>query len=413
MDIKSIFAGVDKKWIRIMTSSTMMPLLSKVLNNLKKEPIDAITPAPTEMFNFARLTPYDKVKIVIIGQDPYPKQGDAHGLSFSSLSAKVPASLKNIYKCLDANDLLSGGLPTTSNLSGWASQGVLLLNTSLTTRVGESNAHAHIWKDFTTELIRLISTDNTCGPGESLIFMLWGLHAKKCVKVINDDCVVYEWSHPSPLAQNGAEENKFIHCDHFTEANMVLEDVMDLTPIEWDPVPTHVIFTDGACSNNGKGAFSTAGFSTYFDKGPFKGTVMYGRVPPMTIDGKTIYGTNQRGEGLGILTALEVVVEQKIACNVKLITDSNFWKDMIETWMPNWVAKGVDFNDKKNPDLTVKLNDMAAIVSTMGNFEIIHVNSHGKNKNAPPAHVAGNQVADDYAVIAKTLTHFRVVTTTV
>jgi uracil-DNA glycosylase len=247
-NIAKMFQNVDKQWIKVLTSKTLMPLLSKALDDLGKDcDMSQITPHPDQIFNFARATAYSKVKIVILEQYPYPKKGDAHGLAFSSLSVSegrpLPKSLRNIYKCLEKQKQINTK-PNTSDLSYWAAQGVLLLNTSLTTRVGKTNAHVHIWKEFTDELIRYISNDDTCGPVDSLIFMLWGSHVQKKENLIDEDCVIYKWLHPSPLAQeSAASENKFINCDHFTNANELLND-MGLEPIDWNVSSSHVIYTD-------------------------------------------------------------------------------------------------------------------------------------------------------------------------
>lgn len=405
-NVAEMFKGIDKGWVKIFTSKTLLPLLSKVLDALGKA--EAITPPPDQIFNFARLTPYGTIKIVILGQDPYPTAGEAHGLAFSSMGKKIPASLRNIYKCLEEQKHISE-FPTTANLTSWAKQGVLLLNSALTTTVGAPNAHMAVWKEFTDELIRYISHDHKSGPGDSLIFMLWGGTAHKKEAHIDEDCVIFKWNHPSPLAQVSApDEDKFINCDHFTLANNLLQE-MSLEPICWDPAPLHVIYTDGACSNNGK-ANASAGYSTYFAKGSFAGQVRYGKVPSVSIDGKMTYGTNQRGEGLGILIALEAVADQKLCANTTIITDSNFWKDMIETYMPNWDMRGVDFKTKKNSDITIKLYDIVNKVKELGTLTIIHVASHDKDPDAPPEHIAGNRIADEYATMAKTLDNYDIQT---
>jgi uracil-DNA glycosylase len=402
-NISEMFHNVDKQWIKALTSDKLMDLLSKSLEALDKleEDISQITPPLNQIFNFARATPYNKIKVVILGQDPYPTKGEDHGLAFSSLSSKIPVSLHNIYKCLYEQKHISS-MPTTSNLNYWAKQGILLLNSSLTTHVGKANTHEHIWKDFTDELVRYISHDDKCSLCPSLTFMLWGTHAQKKESLINEDCVIYKWLHPT---QGSANKNKmFINCDHFTKVNMLLTKEMGLDPIKWDPLPSHVIYTDGSCSNNGKGIFSSAGYSTYFAKGSLLGKVKYGKVLPVVLNGIMTYGTNQRGEGLGIIIGLESVIEQNIiGSNTTIVTDSNFWKDMIETYMPNWEIKGVDFESKKNHDLTIRMHNAVKKVMELGVLEIIHVASHDKDPNAPPEHVAGNRIADEYANKGKAL----------
>ena len=399
-NIPKMFQGVDAKWIEIFTSSTMMPLLTKILKELSSD-MENITPTPNDIFNFARLTPYGQIKVVILGQDPYPKKGDAHGLSFSCKGA-IPGSLHNIYKCLIKQKQISE-IPKTADLTQWAKQGVLLLNVSLTTRVESSNAHVKIWSEFTDELVRLISHDCKCGPGDYPIFMLWGKFAQKKKPIINEDCIIYEWLHPSPLAQASAPPDEtFVNCNHFTKANIMLEE-MKVTPIDWDPVLRYVVYTDGACSNNGKGVLANAAYSAYFAKGPLKGTVKYGKVPIAVINGETIYGSNQRAEGLGIITAFESIPE---GSDTTLVVDTNFWKQMIEDYMPNWVLTGVDFNTKKNPDITIKLFNLITAMKQTGTINIIHVRSHGKDKEALAEHIEGNRIADIYAVKGKLLKNF-------
>jgi uracil-DNA glycosylase len=404
-NISEMFKGVDKKWVKVFTSKKMMPLLSKVLSDLDSLDIGEITPQPNDIFNFAKATPYGKVKVVILGQDPYVEKGSAHGLAFSSLGSKIPPSLRNIYKCLEKQKQIDA-MATTPDLTYWAKQGVLLLNTSLTARVGNANAHTHIWKEFTDELIKHISYDDSCSPCPSLIFLLWGTHAKKKLPLINEDCIIYTWSHPSPLAQITTEEKKFINCDHFTNTNISLIHEMGSTPIDWNPSASHVIYTDGACSNNGKGVFAYAGYATYFSRGPLAKTVKYGKVSPAILHGVMTYGTNQRGEGMGIIIGLESVIQHNIVGRTTIITDSNFWKDMIETYMPNWDMKGMDFTTKKNHDLTLRMYEAVKKTMELGVLEIIHVASHDKDPNAPPEHVAGNRIADDYATKGKLLSNY-------
>jgi ribonuclease HI len=245
--------------------------------------------------------------------------------------------------------------------------------------------------------------------------MLWGNHAKKKKSLIHEDCFIYEWIHPSPLAQTN-KNIQFIDCNHFTEVNKLLTEFMDVSPIDWNPQVEHIVFTDGACSNNGKGIFSTTGYSAYFSKGLYASMVFYGKVPPSIVDSSVIYGTNQRGECIGIIRALELVLKgsdhqnkinnktkKKQKIKTTLITDSKFWKDMIETYMPNWEMKHIDFKTKKNPDLTIKLYDLVKKVKKCSEFKIVHVQSHSKNPNSVPEHVKGNIIADKYAVKGKGL----------
>lgn len=402
-DVISMFKGIDEEWVKLFTDSSDKYKKStrSILANALKRLRDAnMTPPPNDVFNFARATKYNDIKVIIIGQDPYPKEGDAHGLSFSSKSDKIPASLKNIYKCLVKNNVLDE-MPKTADLTYWAQQGVLLLNTSLTTEVGTSNAHAKVWNAFTDRLLEHIVHDERF---ESLIFMLWGEHAKRKREIIGEDHIVFEWCHPSPLAQRGPESSRFDAFAGFNNANDLLANVIGVRPIDWNPIPSCTVYTDGACSGNGKKIFSRSGYAACFGKGLMEGMIFYGKVAPSSINGSIVYGTNQRAEGLAIITALEKIQEFAIVPTT-LVTDSNFWKDMIEDYMPAWDLKGVDFDEKKNSDITKRLYNLTKEFGDA--LTIVHVKSHNKDPNADPVHVKGNAIADEYAVKGKDLNSFK------
>lgn len=392
--ISEMFKDIDSNWISILTSKELMPKLKTVIEFLNKE-TSTITPSPNNIFNFARHTRYSDVKVVILGQDPYPQPGEANGLAFSCNN--VQGSLTNIYKCLK-NQKIIENIPKTGDLTHWAQQGVLLLNTSLTTVEGKSNAHKDIWADFTDILIKKISHDINCGPAPSLMFFLWGNYAINKKALINEDCIIYEWRHPSPLAQSSAKlEEKFINCNHFVNANEFFKSE-GMSPIDWNPVSTNLIYTDGACSGNGKGIAAYAGYAAYFSTGIQAGLVKYGRIPPSIVENKTLYPSNQRAEGLAICIALE---ESKAKHNT-IITDSQFWINMIEEWMPLWNRKGIQFEEKANSDITKRLWNLVKDNAPV----LIHVESHGKNKSSNQEHVRGNEIADKYAVKAKNLDTF-------
>lgn len=393
INIKSLFNGIDNDWIKVFTSDCLKKKLCLVIKNLEKEKRQ-ITPCVQNIFNFARYTKYKQIKVVILGQDPYPAEGEANGLAFSC--KKTQGSLRNIYKCLKTQGLVDK-IPNNGDLTYWAQQGVLLLNTSLTTVVGVSNAHKHIWSDFINSLLEYMTHDNTCGQAPSLVFFLWGNASIEKQKYINEECYVMTWRHPSPIAQASAKpEEKFELCTHFNNANEFLESE-SLDPIDWNTVSSSIIYTDGACSGNGKGIIATAGYAVYFKSGPQKDLVVYGKISPTAVNGKIIYPSNQRAEGLAICIALET---SKSIHNT-IVTDSQFWIDMVEDYMPSWDRKGIDFDTKKNPDITKRLYSLIN-----DNTSFIHIESHGKNKNANISHVKGNEIADKYAVKAKNLHDF-------
>lgn len=149
----------------------------------------------TDMFRALELTPFDKVRVVILGQDPYHEKGQANGLAFSVYrGVKMPPSLRNMFK--ELQDDIGGELRRDTDLSDWAEQGVLLLNTALSVIEGEANSMEALWKPFTDRLIQLIDKNR-----DNVIFVLWGGNAKKKKSLIkNNRDLIIESAHPSPLS---------------------------------------------------------------------------------------------------------------------------------------------------------------------------------------------------------------------
>ena len=183
-----------------------------------------VFPPENDIFNCLRYTPFENVKAVIIGQDPYHGEGQAQGLCFSvRAGVAVPPSLKNIYK--ELHDDTGFEIPDNGELIPWAKQGVLLLNAVLTVREGRANSHkGKGWEILTDEIIRLLDRDN-----RPKVFLLWGANARaKTSLVTNPNHLVLEAAHPSPLsAYNG-----FFGCRHFSKANNFLKS-KNITPIDW------------------------------------------------------------------------------------------------------------------------------------------------------------------------------------
>lgn len=183
-----------------------------------------VFPHPKLVFNAFAHCPFNKVKVVIIGQDPYHNSGQAHGLSFSVQNGiKTPPSLQNIYKEI-ATDIGSD-IPASGNLERWASQGVLLLNATLTVEAHKPGSHQGIgWELFTDAVIRRISEDK-----EHVVFLLWGKYAQDKGKHIDTKKhLVLTAAHPSPFSAH----NGFFGCKHFSKTNTYLEAHMQ-TPIVW------------------------------------------------------------------------------------------------------------------------------------------------------------------------------------
>lgn len=186
--------------------------LEKFLSN--EYATKTIYPKPENVFNSLNLVPLDKVKVVIIGQDPYHEPNQAHGLCFSvENGVQLPPSLKNIFKEIE-NEL--GIKNTSGNLTHWAKQGVLLLNAVLTVERGKANSHKKMgWENLTTEIVKLINQQNS-----PIVFLLWGSQAQGVLPYLNNpNHLILKCAHPSPLsAYNG-----FFGCGHFAKTNEFLK----------------------------------------------------------------------------------------------------------------------------------------------------------------------------------------------
>jgi len=216
---------LDKSWRIHLESEVRKPYFVKMLEKLK-ESKDNILPPKDSILNSFNYCPFSKVKVVIIGQDPYHDIGQAHGLSFSvQKGVKVPPSLVNIYKELKNTYGDSFQIPTHGYLESWARQGVLLLNASLTVVAHEANSHSKIgWSTFTNAAISAVNQHLS-----GVVFIAWGNNAKSICKSINGSKhMLLQSGHPSPLSQT-----HFFGCDHFRKANQYLLSV-DKTPINWN-----------------------------------------------------------------------------------------------------------------------------------------------------------------------------------
>ncbi|MBO5713487.1 MAG: uracil-DNA glycosylase, partial [Clostridia bacterium] len=193
---------------------------------LKKEYATyTVYPKRPNIYKCFQETPYKDVKVVILGQDPYHEEGQAHGLSFSvPTGKKFPPSLVNIFKELKSD--LGYDAPLSGDLTKWAKQGVLLLNTSLTVRQGQANSHKDCgWQWFTDEVIKILSNRE-----EPIVFILWGANARSKKKFINlDKHFIVESAHPSPLSCY----NGFWGSKPFSKTNEFLKSV-NISPINWN-----------------------------------------------------------------------------------------------------------------------------------------------------------------------------------
>ena len=212
-------------WTDILQEEKTKPyfhILQKFVDNEYEKNI--CYPPKQNIFTALQLDPPEKIKVVILGQDPYINPNQAHGLAFSVLSNKLPPSLKNIYKEIET-DLGIEMATTNGNLTPWAEQGVLLLNTVLSVRAGQSNSHAKKgWERFTDRIIQYLGSED-----KPRVFLLWGKNAQAKEKLITSkSCLILKAPHPSPLSAYQG----FFGCKHFSKTNEFLKE-NNLPEINW------------------------------------------------------------------------------------------------------------------------------------------------------------------------------------
>ncbi len=218
--------NLEKTWLERLQdefSKSYMQDLREFLV-IRKQHSAIIYPPGKQIFNALNSTPFDKVKVVILGQDPYHGPGQAHGLCFSVLpGVKVPPSLANIYREINAD--LGLPIPRHGYLQAWAEQGVLLLNSVLTVERGQAGSHQNKgWETFTDAVVHKLEQNR-----KHLVFMLWGSYAQKKGSVIDARRhLILKAPHPSPLSAHRG----FLGCRHFSKANQYLQQ-HQLQPIDW------------------------------------------------------------------------------------------------------------------------------------------------------------------------------------
>jgi uracil-DNA glycosylase len=219
---------LEKNWLDIIGGEFDQPYMAQLEQFLQREKnAGRVTyPEGAEIFNALNSTAFDDIKVVIIGQDPYHGEGQAHGLCFSVRKGPIPRSLKNIYKEIEAEYGIQ--MPPHGDLTGWAAQGVLLLNETLTVEQAKPGSHQRKgWKEFTDAIIRAVNEKR-----EHIVFLLWGSYAQNKAELIDPKKhLVLKTSHPSPFsARHG-----FRGCGQFKAANDYLIEHR-LKPVEWQKI---------------------------------------------------------------------------------------------------------------------------------------------------------------------------------
>jgi uracil-DNA glycosylase len=452
VNIAQVLDGVHPTFKKLLLGDEMKPYFAKAMTIIDP---DDVVPDPRDIFHFAKYAGLDDVKVVIIGQCPN-ESGD-HGLCFSSLNKNVQEPLKNVYLCLEESKLIeSVDSINTSDLRSWAQQGVLMLNMSLTRcGKGTSSKHNDAWKPITTHIVKTLGAVD-----RPIVFMLWGVFAKTLKKFITSDkAVVLEEHHPAPIFQNNLSyDKKFAKCGHFAKTNSVLESA-GYDSICWDPnfIQKHLVFTDGSGLNTGN-CNSKGSYATLFVRGSSKGTMLYGRIPPVflldlddlkgdskwspetnpcwidddraytigrkhsktktwttplatvyikSVENETVFPTSQRGEGMAILIAFEHVIRADAKCSIEIVTDSMFWINMINSYIPRWVKQNRPFYIQKNPDIVSRMWKAMCMMKEAGfQYSMRHIKSHGKDPNANPFDVAMNDIVDVKALAARNSNEF-------
>lgn len=218
-------AAISNDWLAPLSGEFKKPYYKKLYETVKIEyETREVYPAPDDIFNAFAFTPLEKVKVVILGQDPYHEPGQAHGLSFSVMpSVEIPPSLVNIYK--ELHEDCGCYIPNNGYLKKWADQGVMLLNTVLTVRAHAAHSHKDIgWEEFTDAAIRVLNTQD-----RPMVFLLWGKPAQqKRSMLTNPRHLILEAPHPSPLSAYRG----FFGSRPFSRANKFLAEHGE-TPIDW------------------------------------------------------------------------------------------------------------------------------------------------------------------------------------
>jgi uracil-DNA glycosylase len=370
------------------------PGLDDVITNIM-EAVDndasRLTPPPDRVMAAFRLCKYNNVRVIILGGDPHPDEGQADGLCFSTRAGDIPANLVNIYECLlycreitsvpSCTDII--GSKTPGSLDNWAKQGVLMLNNALTCELGGAS-HNTIWANYIKNVLSHAITSNI-----GVAVFAWGRNASNRLSGLTmGDAVVYRWRDPNPLSNNSAPEpEKFKYFRGFSAVNTAFackgQDV-----INWDPRGSNWIFTDGSYKDKrgGWGMYDKCRNIRYF-----------GRLPDPA--------TNNRGEMIAVIASLRHVWELRdripYAC---IVSDSMNTVNTVRDWMWKWYTHDRSLRTKpsgdiENSDLVQVLFQMWVIVRAKVPLDIVHVYAHQKLPDDPFNReiVAGNHVADEIA----------------
>lgn len=442
-DIKDMFAGLTDATIQFVLRDLRAEFIAAIESVNTVCSSTELSPRPSLIMNAFRLCPIERARVVLLGQDPYIKAGQAQGLSFSVPEGfTIPPSLKNIYACMKHTEMLRE-MPKHGDLSSWAQQGVLMYNSALTTKLGKSNAHQAIWSKYTNALISHMSAKL-----DKIVFVLLGNDAKEKKSLIDGKKhIILEWGHPSPLSSLNQSDNprNFKYCTAFKRINEILEQ-----PIVWNTVcgddvpllkhaapapknnsaeritdidpklaalqthnvvsgdPYHIyIFTDGGASGNGKAKCVATWGVCYISAA--KSYSLGGKCENVAIAGVEYTTSNNRGELTAIAKALEIAQDEldgardSAAAKITIVSDSEYSINCITKWAYTWEKKPEELKKKKNTDLIMPAHTVYKDIRDK--ITIIHVRSHrtepADKKSREWFLWKGNSAVDDVCTEAK------------
>ena len=414
--------GVRDGWLGVLRARGLPALAALPAN-------EQITPPLELVFEAFRYFQPEETQVIIIGQDPFPRAGDATGLAFSS--AAQPQALRRVMGCLREHGFV---VPeATGALHAWAAQGVLLLNMALTTKVGESKSHMAAWSGFAEAVLDAI-------PCPAVVMQWGGVAAKvRCPARMH----VMQYTHPSPQADNVlAPAFRFAHCPHFTDANAWLQ-ARRRAPVHWGLADPITAFCDGACAGNGKST-AMAGFAAYFRGGPVEELYVHGpvagqqygimdcdtgevrqdaaagRMPdaatgrvlvPAPVPDTQVPPTNNRAEWLGFCWACAVLLASEVrAAPIRIVSDSRNTVMTLEQWLPARRAKKT-VSDLQNKDLVMIADALLSRLRERCPVALVHVRSHQACPTDPDERFlwSGNAAADAHAGAGAALPHWTIV----
>jgi uracil-DNA glycosylase len=374
---------VDPSWLPILQNDLLNDVVEELLN-IDRD-MNTFTPKTVDIFNFAKY-PISRTKVVILGEGPYREKGVAHGYCYSTIDNECPTSLKKIFNSLKVAKMITC-IPKITALNNWARQGVILMNTTLTTNIGQADAHKEIWNDYMELVIKLLAEHAGRAVKTKITWFLWGELVQSKSKFIN-------WGEKMLNVSNDKRVNLVLktchpeepgNIDFVYESQPEWEVIKERYPnIWWDPIG-YVGYTDGSSKNNQVPSKARAGYGYHYTSGPFTALpgggavnrkIMYLDKPPkkdpydkskshkdVQKNNKefpnkhkvVFFPSNIRSEGYAILNLLKFILKKECYMSVIIFTDSQFWIDHITKRIPKIEARINNEEDQwenhKNHDL--------------------------------------------------------------